>query len=227
MENKILLPRTTKEGKPRVSYSQVSLFNSKKSFNLGIEGELEYIISYFLGHQLTPKFGGESWSSFGKDVELYIGERERGEAFSIEEKEVLDTIEPLGVVSTPFELDLGEFVLTGLIDDRLEDWSKIRDYKTASKATKKQYEKDSYIQLDLYALVALEKTGKIPKMEVCVIERSGNGNKGGRDVLKVAGGVWYIEKTTTLERLRKLKEDIFEAVLGISNLYKTYLKYNK
>lgn len=219
----IKLPRTNKEGKPRVSYSQIRLFNEAKTFRMQTEGVLEYIAVYFFG--VTSSDVG--WGQFGKDVEAYIAERKKGDFFTDDEKRVLEEVEVLGVTSDDFELDFGDFVLSGIIDDRLEDWSKIRDYKTASKNSKKQYEKSTYKQLDLYALKGLEATGKIPRLEVCVIERKGNAAYGGgREALKVGSNIWYIEKKTNEKKLRELKTKIRETVLEISEYYKIFLKYN-
>lgn len=221
--SKIILPRTTADGKPRVSYSQVKLFNEAKSFNLGVEGILEYMAVYFLGYNFPDK----GWGQFGHEVEDYIAERKGADFFSEREKKVLEQIKPLGVMSDEFSIDYGEFVLTGIIDDRSEDWARLRDYKTASKNSSKQYEKDDYVQLDLYALKAIEETGIIPELEVCVIERKGNANfGGGRDALTVGKDVWYIPKQTSEERLTELKQNIFETVVKISDFYKLFLKLN-
>jgi hypothetical protein len=222
-DNKIVLPRTTKEGKPRVSYSQVKNFNAIKSFNLGVEGKLEYMVDYFLGYTF-PDVG---WGEFGQDTEDYIGERAGADKFTDAEKSVLEKIEPLGVLSDKFSIDYGEFVLTGIIDDRSEDWSKIRDYKTASKNSSKQYYEDDYVQLDIYALAGLEITGVIPELEVCVIERKGNAMFGaGRDALKVGKEIWYIPRQTSEERLDAIKQNIFKTVVEISEYYKLFLKLN-
>lgn len=220
----IELPRTDEAGKPRISYSQVKLFNDPKSFNLQVEGELEYMAIYFLNHS----FSDTGWGQFGKDVEAYIADREKADCFTDKERATLEKIEPLGVTSDKFSVDFGEFVLTGIIDDRLEDWSKIRDYKTASKNSKKQYETNKYVQLDLYAMAAIQETGKIPELEVCVIERKGNANYGGgRDALTVGSNIWYIDRETTEERLEMLREEIRETVVRISEYYKIFKNLNK
>ena len=79
----------------------------------------------------------------------------------------------------------------------------------------------------MYALKAIEETGVIPKLEVCIIERKGNANfGGGRKALKVGKSVWYVERETNEERLDKLRAEIEETVKEISNYYKTYLKVN-
>lgn len=222
-DNKIILPRTTKDGKPRVSYSQIKNFNAIKSFNLGVEGKLEYMVDYFLGYTF-PDVG---WGEFGEDVESYIADRSTADKFTKDEQTVLDEVKPLDVQSDKFSIDYGEFELTGIIDDRSADWSMIRDYKTASKNSAKQYYKDDYVQLDLYALAGVEATGIIPELEVCIIERKGNANfGGGRDALKVGKEVWYVPKETSEERLETLKQTIFKTVCEISDYYKLFLKLN-
>lgn len=220
----IILPRLTAEGKPRISYSQVKLFNEAKSFNLGIEGVLEYMATYFLGYTF-PDIG---WGQFGEEVESYIAKREQADKFTDAEKEVLNKIKPLDFQSDKFSIDYGQFELYGIIDDRSKDWTQIRDYKTASKNSKKQYETDDYVQLDLYALKAVEVTGIIPELEVCVIERKGNANfGGGREALTVGDNVWYIPKKTSEARLDALKKEVFRTVVEISEYYKLFLKLNE
>jgi len=220
----IQLPRVTESGKPRISYSQIRSYKSKKSFNLQIDGSLEYMIEYFMGH----KFPDVGWGEFGHDVEGYIGERKFAEKFDEDEKKILDNIEPLGVLGEEFEIDFGEFVLVMIIDDRAKDWAKIRDYKTASKNSSKRYYEEDYKQLDIYALKPYMESGFIPELEVKVIERKGNCMfGGGRDVLKVGKEVWTIQRETSEERLEVIKNEIFTTVIEISDLYKEYLKLNK
>ena len=220
----ILLPRTNKQGKPRISYSQYKTYTDKKSFNLSVDGWIEYMASYFL----NMKFKDKGWGEFGKDVESYIENQKNKNKFTKKELVTLDKIEPLGVFQEEFEIDMGEFVLVGIIDDRKQDWSIIRDYKTASANSKKQYEDKSYKQLKLYSLKALEVTGKLPKIEIVVIERKGNCMwKGGRDVLTVGKEIWNIEQTVTMEELEDLKTDIVKVATEISDLYKMYIKLNK
>lgn len=219
----IVLPRTTKEGKPRISYSQIKMWNSLKAFNYKAEGALEYMIEYFYGE--TSEDSG--WGQFGKEVEAYIGERVGGESFSQAEKDTLEKIEPLGVLSDEFEIDFVDFAVTGIIDDRSADWAKIRDYKTASHNSKKQYYKPDYIQLSVYALAALEEHGIIPQTEVCIIERKGRVFGKGRAGLTVGGEIWYVDKTPSIQDLHDLKNNICRTVKQISDYYKMFLKINE
>jgi hypothetical protein len=107
------------------------------------------------------------------------------------------------------------------------DRTHIRDYKTASEKSCKKYYEDPYEQLDVYALAVQQETGKVPKkLEVCAIERTGNGFKGGRNVLKVGENIWYIERKTSKERLAKLEDKIQQTVEEISFYYKIFKKLN-
>lgn len=67
----INLPKKTDQGIPYISHSQYKLWKEAKSFNLGINGKIEYFASYFLGY----KFPDKGWGEFGNDVETYITER--------------------------------------------------------------------------------------------------------------------------------------------------------
>lgn len=221
MGNTIQLPRDTKDGKPRISYSQIKNWKELKSFNLKIEGKMEYMIEYFMGYN----FPDQGWGEFGQDVEEYIGTRGKADKFTDEEKAVLDTIEPLGVLSDEFEIDFGEFVLVGIIDDRKKDWSKIRDYKTASKNNAQKYHEDDYFQLDVYALKTYLESGFIPELEVKIIERKGNCMfTGGREVLTVGKEIWTVERKASEERLEALKREIITTAIEISEYYTEYLK---
>lgn len=213
------LPKRTKDGKPYISFSQWKNFRAIKSFNLGVEGRMEYMLEYFMGY----KFKGKGWGQFGKEVEAYIADREFAKNFTEKEKSILSGVKTLGVFQQYFEIDMGSFVIIGYIDDMLEDVSVIRDYKTASKNSAKQYYEDDYWQLDLYAIWVYQQTGKIPKLEVVVIERAGNCSyKGGREVLSVAGEVWEIPRETSVERMEWLKDSFTETATEISEYWTVF-----
>ena len=135
MKNNIVLPRTDDEGNYYISYSQIKNWNSDKSFNLGILGKLEYILQYFFGED----FGDMGWAEFGKDVEDYITERKQASKFNDTEKKTLESIETLGVYQQQIKIDFDGFYLLGYIDDMNVDRTHIRDYKTASLNSSKQY----------------------------------------------------------------------------------------
>lgn len=221
----IELPKIDKEGKYYVSYSQVQLWNEKKGFDTGLPGKQEYIRKYFLNEKFEDKTG---YGQFGSEVEAYICKREFADKFSDNERKVLDQIKPLGRFQTEFKIDFGDFYLWGFIDDANKAITHIRDYKTASHASGKKYESDEYTQMDIYALAAKSITGKLPKkLEVCCIERKGNGFKGGRTVLEVANDVWYIERKVDEQRLKQIEENIISTVNEISEYWKIFKTLNK
>jgi hypothetical protein len=222
---KILLPRVNAKGKPRISYSQLSSWRGKTAFNKfeerEISGSTGYILEYFLGYKF-PDTAMSVYAPFGIKCEDYICERIESD-LDAKEKAILDTIKPLGSFQQLVEIDFGDFVVEGFLDDTNEDRSIIRDYKTASKASAKKYTTNEYFQLDLYALDFYKKTGLIPQLEVVVIERSGSHFK---PPLKVAG-TFTIPRTTSAERLLQVELEVIETVREISNCYKLFLEINK
>lgn len=224
MKDTIQLPKTNKEGKPKISYSQYQSWNDLKSFNLGVDGKYEYMAKYFLGCNYKDK----GWAEFGNDVEAYITLGEKSEKFNEKELFTLDKIQTLGNFQVEGEIDFGDFVLQLFIDDTLPDFKKIRDYKTASVNSKAKYYKDTYVQLDIYAKWVLQKYGFIPEAEVCIIERLGNCmHGGGRSKLSVGNSIWYNPVVCTEERMNVLEQDIRRVVHEISDHYKMYLLINK
>jgi hypothetical protein len=179
---------------------------------------------YFFGMDFPDK----GWSQFGHEVEGYITAREYSGKFSETEKTLLNTIEPLGVYQEEIFIDFGDFVLQGFIDDRLLNWMKIRDYKTASLSSSKQYSKKDYQQMNVYAIKAFDEIGEIPEIEICIIERTGNCSfTGGRDVLKVGNNVSYLKLKPTIQELDDLRKDIRVVAKEISDYYEIYLQFNK
>lgn len=210
-------------GKPMISYSQITSWLDKKGFNTGREGWVEYIRKYFLGEEY-PDMG---WSAFGNEVEAYICKEEgSGEAFTVSEKKVLDSIEPLGTYQTECIIDFNDFIVLGFIDDSTEDLSILRDYKTASKSSSAKYYTDEYIQLLVYALFVKQKTGKLPeKLEVVIIERLGGAEcfrGGGRACLSVGNEVWKVEKEISEEKIKAIEQTIRETVSDISEYFQVF-----
>ena len=222
MGKSLLLPRIDAEGKPYISYSQVKAWNDKKGFNTGYLGRYEYMLSYFFGED-WPDAG---WAQFGQEVEDYICERKNAAAFSEAEKKVLNTIVPLGTFQKEIKIDFGDFYLLGYIDDATSDLMYLRDYKTCSENSSKQYYTPEYKQLDIYAMWVKQQTGKYPeRMEVVMVEREGNCFRGGgRNVLSVKNEVWYHPRTTSEERQAELKDYIRKTAEDISKHYQAFLK---
>lgn len=223
----MILPRKDAEGNPYISYSQIKTWNEAKGFNTGKKGRHEFIMTYFFNEDF-PDING--FAQFGTEVEDYICGKEYAKSlFSSEEKQTLDKIQPLGVFQKEIKIPFSEgFYLKGFIDDSKNDFSKLRDYKTASEKSKAKYYGEDYDQLDIYALGAKQITGILPKeLEVCVIERLGNGFRGGRSVMTVGKNIWYIPRETNEKRIQTLKENIIRTVEEISKYYEVFLKLNK
>ena len=224
--NNIVLPRRDKDGNYYISYSQISTFKDKESYNLKVLGKIEYMAAYFFGDS-WPDSG---FAQFGLEVEDYICNGAFAENFTAEERKVLDSIEPLGNFQVETKIWLFPNVyIKGYIDDSIPSLEHIRDYKTASMNSKAKYYKDSYIQLDMYAMHVLQETKKLPeKLEVCIIQRTGNcfGMVNRRDLLKVGEQVWYHERETSMERINQIKADLRATVYEISEVYKLFLKLN-
>lgn len=222
----MILPQQNKEtGEYHLSYSQISLWNDFKGFNTGRLGKEEYIRHYFFGEQYDDKQG---WAQFGREVEDYITLRKGADNFTEHERTVLETIEPLGNFQFEAKIPFEGFNVKGYLDDATPDFTKIRDYKTASEKSSQKYYGADYKQLDIYALQVYKTHGFIPQMEVCVIEREGNPFRGGgRSVLKVKDKVWYIPRTTTLEKLTELEAYINRTAQEISDAYTIFLNLNK
>jgi hypothetical protein len=225
VKDEIILPRKDSEGNYYISYSQYSSWKSASGFNTGFDGNIEYMLSYFFG----MRFADAGWALFGEQVEGYVTERLYGEFFTQQEKDVMATITPLGV----FQHEVRFFILPnvyilGFIDDATPDFSKIRDYKTASKSSKSRYFTPDYKQLDIYAMYVEEVTGNLPEAEVCIIERKGNvfGKVDARQLLSVGNFVEYVPRTITKERCDQVRLDLIKTVSEISDAYKLYLKLN-
>lgn len=225
INNKIILPRTTEDGRPRISYSQLKSWNSKEAFDefegRKISGFTGYMLSYFLNYNFPPS-PMSVYASFGLKVEDYICNKVKSD---LDDKEmaILDTIKPIGVFQEEAVIDFGDFIISGFLDDTNEDRSIIRDYKTASKASAKQYSEQEYMQLDIYALDYYKKHGLIPQLEVVVIERQGSHFK---MPLKVKD-TFTINRTTSKERLLYVESYVRSTVTEISDCYKEFLKLNK
>lgn len=222
-EETIQLPRKTKEGKPRISYSQFNLWLENSSFNMGKEGWMEYVCVYFLGFS----FEDSGWGEFGKDTEAYICFRDKENNFNEKEKYILDEIVPLGVFQKEIEHDFGNFVLYGIVDDMTTSMDRIRDYKTASEKSSGKYRKEDYYQLLFYCLIIWRKFGVIPEAEVCVVERKGNCSftKKRKD-LTVGDNIWYIPNEITVEKMEAIEIELKRIVEEISCWFKIFNRIN-
>lgn len=224
MKDKIELPRI-KDGKYYTSYSQINDWNAAKGFSTGLKGKQEFILKYFCGIDFPDTAG---FAQFGNEVEDYILNRSNADKFTDEEKETLEKIQKLDVHQHEIMIPFDGFYVKGFIDDSTSDFAHIRDYKTASLNSSKKYYEGEYKQLDFYALGIRALTGVLPsKLEVCIIERNGNGFRGGRDVMSVGKEIWYIDRKTDENRLKELEEYIIKTVHEISDYYKVFKQLNK
>lgn len=229
MINKIILPSSTEEGQPRISYSQITSWNEEKSFNKAmvrgklteVPGKVGYILDKFLKYDFPPT-AMDAFAPFGEKCENAICNQDFT-GFDETETAILKTITPIGVFQHELNIDFGDFSLVGYIDDKNEDSSWLRDYKTCSKSTASRYEKDNYFQLDIYAMDEYFKSGRLPeKMEVVRIGRKGSPFKG--EDLKVDCLFPTVYRTTSISRLQKVEEYIRKTVQEISDTYKIYLE---
>ncbi len=216
----IILPKK-KNDKYTISYSQVSLWNDKKSFNLGAKGYIEYIRKYFFGETYEDPHG---WALFGCKVEDAL-EANNFKGFTDAEVETLKKVKTFEVFQKDMFIDFGDFTLYGIIDNCTADLSRFKDFKTASKASAKKYESEDYKQLSIYASAIYKETGKLPvDVSVCVIERSGNPFRG--EKLSVGGSTWDIPKNITLEKVEEVDNYVLKTAEQISNCYKVFEKLN-
>lgn len=235
MAKKIILPRSREDGKPRISYSQITAWNEAEAFNkivrdgktYKLTGKQGYILNYFFGYEFPPS-SMDCFAEFGKKVEDAICTKDFS-GFSPEEEAVLRTITPIGNFQHLVELDFGDFCLEGFLDDTDAERNHLRDYKTASASSVKKYHSEDYEQLAVYALDLYRKTGHIPeKMEVVAIERKGSPfQAGGCNNLAVGENVWYIPITTDVKRLKALETKIIKTVNEISECYQLFLDLNE
>lgn len=238
-------------GFPYVSWSQVESFNDKSGFNTGLLGEFEYI----LGRFSKIEFPDMGWGQFGSETEAYITlrklpkkdlkkienkvQQELADAirnFSNSEKEVLDSIKPLGVYQDEicyFVEELGVIVL-GYIDDRSPEVNGVvellRDYKTKSESSKADLHDDKKHQIELYILGLSQRGLEVKNAEYCIIERLGGREcmtGGGRESLSIGKRVWYEPYSWDEERLKVTHQMIIETVIKISSIFSTYEKYFK
>lgn len=225
MVDNIILPRTDVNGKPRISYSQIKSWGSKEGFNKfedrNISGSTEYILRYFLNYNF-PSSPMDIYGKWGTMVEAYIAEGIKGD-LTQEEMDILDKAPTLSKFQEEINIDFGDFVVTGFADSCNDDRSHIIDYKSASKTTAKQYSTPDYFQLDLYSLEKYKEKGLIPKLEVVILERSGN--HFGKPLKCV--GTFTISRETSAERLLWVESYVRSIVREISSCYKLFLEINK
>ena len=236
-------------GKHYISWSSCESFNAKAGFNTGLLGEYEYILNKFC----NTEFPDMGWGTYGSETEAYITLRDFKDIsriekkvqkefqdacinFTVKEKTILDTIEPLGHFQDEIcyyvkEIDI---IVLGYIDDRSHGLNgkvkMLRDYKTKSEASKKDLHDDKKHQIELYVLGLRQKGLEVENAEYCIIERLGGYQcmqGGGRESLSVGDRIWYEKYNWDEERLKVTHQMIIDTAKKISSLYTTYNKYFK
>ena len=208
------LPKKTDKGIPQLSYTQVSMWMKSKR---------EYIRKYFLNE---PDKGFTDFLDHGKKVGAAI-ETNNFSGFSDNEIEALCKVERLDIFEKKVILNFKEhdFVLIGYIDSCKKDLERILDYKVGGKDKLKEYEKEDYIQLILYALAIQQETGKLPKsIGIEFIERTGNPFK--QEPLLLTGNVIKLNLDISEERLKFALDTCIRVAGEISQYYKIFKKLN-
>lgn len=220
----VVLPKSTEDGQPYLSYSQYSKFKRSPK---------EYYRQYFFGEP----FDGNAYTDFGS----LIGEAlETGDfsAFSEEEQKVLKKVTRLDQFEREITWDLNGFVVTGYIDtnDRKvvtdsvegdkEVVTTIIDYKTGALNKVAEYEDENYDQVTIYAGAILQQTGAAPKKGwVELIERTGNAFKG--EELKLGFKTVKIPQNVTKKKIKETETKLRAAAKEISDRYKVFKKLEK
>ena len=220
----VVLPKSTEDGQPYLSYSQYSKFKRSPK---------EYYRQYFFGEP----FDGNAYTDFGS----LIGEAlETGDfsAFSEEEQKVLKKVTRLDQFEREITWDLNGFVVTGYIDTNDTLWdhpdpkqgkevvTTIIDYKTGALNKVAEYEDENYDQVTIYAGAILQQTGTVPKKGwVELIERTGNAFRG--EELKLGTEVVKIPQNVTKKKIKETETKLRAAAKEISDRYKVFKKLEK
>lgn len=209
----IQLPRKDKDGMPYLSYSQISSFLRNKT---------DYIKSYFLKEPIQFT----DYIDFGSKVGTAL-EQNDFTAFSKEEQEVLRKVPRLDEFEREIKVSYPEhgFYIKGFIDTNTTKLDHFIDYKTGGANKVSEYQKDSYIQGQLYALGIKQACGKLPrKGEVILIERMGNAYKG--EKLTLGKQIITIPLQIDEASVKRTNEIVIEAAYEISKYYKVFNKLN-
>ena len=208
----MILPKTNKQGKPLLSYTQINSFLNNKR---------DYIKQYFLGAPIEFT----AYIDFGAKVGKALETADFSE-FEQEEQSVLSSIPRYDEFEKEVRVDFGDFEVIGYIDTIRKDYSKLLDYKTGTEKKISEYTKPDYIQPILYALGIEQETGYLPKEAgVVLIERLGNPFKG--EQLKLGKTFWEIPLEVSTERINFAKDLTRKVAEDISRYYEVFLKLNK
>lgn len=206
------LPKKDKNGKSRLSYSQIKCFKENKQ---------DYINRYIL----NEPFVSNEYIDFGSKVGEALEQNNFNNFHELEE-DILRKVERLDEFEKFVKLDFGGFVMFGYIDSNTKDLSRIIDYKTGGKKKELIYSKDEYTQLCFYALALKQEYNKTPnKAEVHFIRRAGNLYRGQELVVAQEDPI-VISVDISEERLKKVYWETIEIAKEIEVFYIDYLKNN-
>jgi len=213
MEREFNLPKKDKNGKSRLSYSQIKCFKENKN---------DFISRYIIGEP----FISNEYIEFGSKVGEAL-ETNNFNNFHELEEDVLRKVERLDEFEKFVKLDFGGFIIYGYIDSNTNDLSKIIDYKTGGKKKELIYSKEDYTQLCYYALALKQEYGVTPDVaQVHFIRRGGNLYRG-QDLVVAQEDPIVIDIDITEERLKKVYWDTIEIAKEIESFYLDYLKNNE
>ena len=217
----INLPKK-KDGKPYLSYSQISVW--KKSKN-----RRNYIRQYFLGEE-EDNASLKDYADFGNKVGEAL-ENNDFSKFTEEEQKFLKTVPRYDEFEREVVLDMVDFFMKGFIDtNSLSSKGRVDiivDYKTGiiEKVIPK-YEGDDYLQTDIYSAAIEQETGHLPKeAKVIIIQRDGNAFNG--ELLTLGDNYHIVEREVSRERIDKVLKNIREIAEEISLYYSVFLKLNQ
>ena len=218
-----MLPKKDKEGIPYISYSQANLWSDVKGYNTGMDGKIEYMLSYFY----KVNFPDVGFGGFGGKVGIALEEGDFS-AFSTSEIDTLRKVERLDIFEKEIRIPFDGFYLVDYIDTCTEDLKYIKDYKTASHSSKEKYYTDDYKQLMIYAKGVHCEKGYYPeRMNVEIIERKGNAFNGGIDALSLGENIWIVEKEISAEKIEEVAKYVEKTALEISEYWSVWKKINK
>lgn len=203
------LPKKDKNGRSKLSYSQIAQF---------LRDPKEYMEIYIKNRP----FEGNAYTEFGNKVGKAL-EFNNFQGFSIDEVDTLKKVTRLDEFEKMVKIEFNDFYMIGFIDTLSSDYNTIIDYKTGGKNKESEYEKDTYTQLQYYAL-GLRQQYKITPQEAYVnfIRREGNAFRG--EILKVANEEpIMIPVDVSYERLKRVYWNTFKVAKEIEKLYEWYL----
>ena len=213
IDRELNLPRKDKNGKSRLSYSQIKCFKENKQ---------EFINRYIL----NEPFVSNEYIEFGSKVGEAL-ENNNFNNFHELEEDILRRVERLDEFEKFVVLDFGGFIMYGYIDTVSKDLSKIIDYKTGGKKKEFTYLKEDYTQLCYYALALKQEYGVTPELaQVHFIRRGGNLYRNQPLVVAQEDPI-IIDVDISEERLKKVYWDTIRIAEEIESFYLDYIKNNE